>query len=375
MKEVLPVNNFDHVADRNEYIFQMPPTLLAWTRQYLSDQRDAVMLHFMWNVMLTTVPGALLLFFGPPIFNSWVFGLIYLVANYVLFLGRYLLTLHYSQHRRLFSQAKAGQFWGTLGNLILPVFYAPLFGVPSGMYFIHHVVMHHVENNVFPWDVSSTMPYQRDYFPHFLQYWSRYVFAIWFQLPYYAYKRGRYELVARSMFNMVTFMTLITVSYRYNPTAATWVFIVPFLVSSFAMMFGNWSQHIFVDPAEPNNSYRLAYITMNHPSNQMSYNDGYHILHHLNSHQHWSEFPSHFWKTYDRFPSNKALVFENTDVFYIGFSCFTGRLERLVPYVHQFPGHEQTPEQIVALFRERLKPIDCNNLDAKQLRAHKDQRD
>lgn len=45
---------------------------------------------------------------------------------------------------------------------------APLFGLPSGLYNLHHVVMHHVEGNASAHDLSSTEPYQRDNFLHFL---------------------------------------------------------------------------------------------------------------------------------------------------------------------------------------------------------------
>ncbi len=51
--------------------------------------------------------------------------------------------------------------------------------------------MHHVENNLDKWDLSSTEPYQRDNLLHFFYYYLRFLFAIWFELPYYALKRNR----------------------------------------------------------------------------------------------------------------------------------------------------------------------------------------
>ena len=65
--------------------------------------------------------------------------------------------------------------------------------------------------------------------------------------------------------------------------ATTWVFVLPFWVSSLALMFGNWSQHIFIDPGAPRSSYRLTYNCINCPDNRRTYNDGFHIVHHLNS--------------------------------------------------------------------------------------------
>jgi len=47
-------------------------------------------------------------------------------------------------------------------NTVAPYLLSPLFGVPSGAYRLHHVVMHHVEDNAAGWDLSSTEAFQRD---------------------------------------------------------------------------------------------------------------------------------------------------------------------------------------------------------------------
>lgn len=47
-------------------------------------------------------------------------------------------------------------------NAFLPWVVCVPFGVPFGLYRPHHVVMHHVEDNTSPWDLSSTETYQRD---------------------------------------------------------------------------------------------------------------------------------------------------------------------------------------------------------------------
>jgi hypothetical protein len=43
------------------------------------------------------------------------------------------------------------------------------------------------------------------------------------------------------------------------------------------------SQHVFVDPSRPRSDYSLAYNCVACPDNQRTLNDGYHIVHHLNS--------------------------------------------------------------------------------------------
>lgn len=49
-----------------------------------------------------------------------------------------------------------------------------------------------------------------------------------------------------------------------------------------------------MDPAAPDDDYKLTYNCLACPDNSRTYNDGYHILHHANSRLHWSELPSAF---------------------------------------------------------------------------------
>lgn len=53
-------------------------------------------------------------------------------------------------------------------NNVAPYALAPLFGVPSGAYRLHHVVMHHTEDNAAGWDLSATEGFQRDNPAHFV---------------------------------------------------------------------------------------------------------------------------------------------------------------------------------------------------------------
>jgi hypothetical protein len=54
-------------------------------------------------------------------------------------------------------------------------FVCPFFGHTPETYFVHHVGMHHEENNMDD-DTSSTLPYQRDSVRDFFKYYLNFIF-------------------------------------------------------------------------------------------------------------------------------------------------------------------------------------------------------
>lgn len=88
-------------SNRNEYVFALPGTLSHAAVLLLNDKRDEPALHLLCNIVCTTVPAAVLLHSAG--IQSHLLGLAYFVINYVLYLQRFLLTLHYTEHRKLFK--------------------------------------------------------------------------------------------------------------------------------------------------------------------------------------------------------------------------------------------------------------------------------
>lgn len=358
MKQGSPINYKDLTEERREYLFKLPKPLENYFLEILNEKADIVMIHLIYNIILTVFGGAFLLFsMKNP--SNWL-GFAYIAMTYGLYLQRFVLTLHFASHRYLFSGAQKPVF-----NFFLQYILCPFFGIPSGQYYLHHVVMHHIENNVMPYDVSSTMTYQRNNFFHFLCYWFRFVFAIWIQLPYYAFSRKRYSLLTQNVFTSTLFFIGLYFLYQWKPVATTWVFIVPFFLSSFALMFGNWCQHILIDPKRHNDSYALTYNLINTPMNKLTYNDGYHVVHHLYSQLHWSKMPEYFLKNQEKFHSNNSLTFEGLDYVEVGLYLFTGRYEGLAKHYVNLgkPEDAKTVPQLVELFKEWLKPIPAPTTD------------
>jgi fatty acid desaturase len=345
------INDQDLTEERREYLFPLPSFLEKPLYDLLQDKRDLVMVRLMGNIALSTVPAALFLFYMRS-FNPWL-GLLYVVATYVLYLQRFMLTLHFASHRKLFPK-------GNVLNGFSQYVLAPFFGLPSGTYYFHHVVMHHIENNIFPYDVSATMTYQRDNIFHFLQYWVRYVFAIWVQLPYYLFRRARYSLLVTCVAGQAIYLGGTYLLYtRVSAQATFWTIIVPYLVSSLLLMFGNFSQHIFVNPKNHEDSFNLTYNLINSDMNKLTYNDGYHIGHHVHSTLHWAELPNWFNRNIDKLAERGAFTFHTLDYAAVGFFVMTGQLEKLATYyVNIGPKNtHRTPEQVVATMKEWLKPI------------------
>ena len=324
-----------------EWLLTPPRSVQRAIARLLCDERDLPIALLFVNVLCLTVPAVAAVFLA----RSHALGLAYLVANTALLQERFTLALHYSTHRpltrwRLLNAAPA--------NLL-----APLFGIPPGMYYVHHVIMHHGEHNVFPWDVSSTEPYQRDSAAHFLCYWLRFLLAVWVELPAYAFMRARYRLAARCVASTAVTALAYSALAAWNPVGTLWVLVLPLLLGSLLLMFGNWSQHIFVDASAPLSAYRYTYNCINTPHNQTGFNDGYHIEHHLNSRRHWSELPTAFLDKRGVYVQERALVFDGLGFMQVGVLTLRGEYATLAKHVVSLCPLDQTE----AVLRARVAPL------------------
>ena len=67
----------------------------------------------------------------------------------------------------------------------------------------------------------------------------------------------------------------------------------------------------------------------------MSYNDGYHIVHHVNGRMHWSELPGRFAATLEQHAERGALCFVGISFFEasvrVGLCLVGGRILGMVP--------------------------------------------
>jgi hypothetical protein len=120
--------NTDISASRHEFLFRPPGFIDAWFTRAVKDERDLPLVYLLFNITVLTIPGALLVFY---LKSNWV-GFAFWLTNFVLFQERFSLGLHISAHRGIFKNS--------IFNPYASVVIAPFFGVPSGIYHLHHVV-------------------------------------------------------------------------------------------------------------------------------------------------------------------------------------------------------------------------------------------
>lgn len=315
--------------------------------RFIHDRRDVPFLRLMAVTTLTVVPTGLVLFV-PGQFHWWLAALHLVLVVY--FVGPFVLMLHNTSHRRLFKRP-----WTWMNNYI-PWVLGPFFGESPETYFAHHVGMHHPENNLED-DISSTMRYQRDSVFGFLRYFLRFFFFVLLELTHYLAQRKRRSLMLRCIAGEVLYYAAMIGLCFVDWRATLCVFILPFVITRFAMMAGNWAQHAFIDAASPENCYRNSITCINSTYNRRCFNDGYHIGHHIKQTRHWTEMPEDFRANVRKYDEEKALVFEGVDFFVVWLWLMLGRYDWLARrYVHL--GEVRPSEaEIIGLLRQRTARI------------------
>lgn len=319
--------------------------------RFIRDERD---LPFVWLSLQMTVvllPLAALLFW-PGVFRWWMAPL-YWAVLFGFFFDRYILMLHNTSHRPLFKREHGWM------KFYIPWVLGPFCGETPETYFIHHITMHHAEGNL-PRDLSSTMKYRRDSFLHWLLYWADFFFLSMYRLGRYQLSKKRARLFVWMMVGEWSFYALCAVGLWLAPGPTVTVFVVPFVVCRILMMCGNWGQHAFVDENDPGSSYKSSITCINTRYNRRCFNDGYHISHHLVANRHWTEHPAELLANLDKYRDNDAIIFEGIDFFQVWFYLMTKNWDALERHFVDLRATPRTKEEIIALLKSRVRPIDCS---------------
>ena len=324
------------------------PGYARWAAPLLNDPRDVTFVALMMQCGLLAVSGVGLYFAGAAF---WWLVPVYGVALFAGLVDRFTLMLHCTSHRQLFKPRYA------LGNQIIPWVLSPFLGQTPETYFAHHMGMHHVEENL-PDDLSSTMRFRRDRLGDWLQYWGRFMTVGVIDLSRYLSRHGKRRLLRRVLVGEGVYWTSMVVLLFVNPAATFVVFLLPLLVMRTMMMAGNWAQHAFLDPGQPENPLRASITCVGTRYNRRCFNDGYHAVHHVVPRCHWTEHPAEFERHLQEYGRNDAVVLEGVDFFQVWFLLMTRNWARLARAFVRLPGApERTDAEVATFLRSRVLPF------------------
>lgn len=336
-----------HVSTENLNAFDC--AMLKW----INDPRDLPFIRLTMSASLIVIPFAALLFI-PGVFSWWL-AAIYFAVNFFGFLDRYILMLHNTSHRVLFKREYRRL------NVYIPWILGPFFGETPNTYYAHHMGMHHPENNL-PNDLSSTMAYRRDSFFGFMHYFLRFFLLIVPELSRYMWRRRRFRLIRQMLIGEFSFYALAIMLLFVNWRATVVVFLVPFVMTRFLMMAGNWGQHAFIDQEQPGNSYRNSITCINARYNRRCFNDGYHIGHHVKANRHWTELPGDLLASRERYIQEGAIVFRHIDFFIVWLFLMLKRYDWLARFYVNLKGEPMSEAEIVELLKSRTQPFTVEKL-------------
>ncbi|CAK7217791.1 hypothetical protein SBRCBS47491_003290 [Sporothrix bragantina] len=301
-------------------------------------ETDVVFFTHLLLYFSTVVPSAASLLFWH---FSWIHGIVHVLWVLLGCIGSYTIMMH--QHIHQGGVLRRDHWWTAVLDRLFPYMMDPLIGHTWNSYYYHHVKHHHVEGNG-PDDLSSTMWYQRDSLIDFGKYLGRFLVLAWFDLPLYFVSTRRFSQGLRAGFWELSSYGLLVGSYLAgkhrvlvtDSRAAVFVFILPFVILRIGLMLGNWGQHAFVDPDEPDSDFRSSITVIDIASNRVCFNDGYHTSHHLNPRRHWREHPRAFVAQKRAYAAEQGLVFFGIDYLEISlrlilFQDYAYLAKRLVP--------------------------------------------
>lgn len=317
----------------------------------IRDERDLPFVQLTATILITLIPLGIFLYVpGIPAPLWWLSAAIYFFLNNFYFKAPFGLMLHCTCHNKLYKYKYEKL------NLILPWFVGLFFGQTPETYFTHHIGMHHIENNMEE-DESSTMPYQRDSFRNFLHYFGSFMYRGLLDLSMYFNRKKRVKLMVKTIRGEVLYLLMCVGLCMINWQATLVVFILPLLISRFIMMLGNWTQHSFIDAADPDNHFKNSITCINTKYNKKCWNDGYHISHHLKPTMHWTEHPKHFKENIQKYAANKAIVFEGIGFLEIFIFLMFKRYDKLEQHFVNIENTYTSGDEVISLMKYRTQKI------------------
>lgn len=248
-KDPVVINSRDYsdLSAINGTLGQLISWYTVWASEIVRNPVDVVFVTHLILYLGTSVPSAIFLYYR----YTHVHGVLHWLLQ-LSYCGSFTLLLHNHIHNNgLFRKDYA------LIDHAWPWILQPLMGHTWHSYYYHHVKHHHIEGNG-PEDLSSTIRYQRDELSHFLAYLLRFMFLIWYDLPRYFVRKGKYVYAFKSgSLELLSYASIVALArWQFAPTL--WVFIIPLVQMRIGLMIGNFGQHALVDNVDPGSDFRSS---------------------------------------------------------------------------------------------------------------------
>lgn len=335
--EMVLEENLDKTAERNEFFFDVPFC-------FNTDKVDKVLFNLFVNLSCYLCVAIPCIVFT----NSHIVGVLHYICLYVFLFERFALGLHFATHRKVANHVLINS---------LPHLVTPFFGIPCGLYRMHHILIHHKNGNEDPADISSTEMYQRDNWFHLFLYCFRFLFWSLLEIPWtMLQQQGLYEAFKASLLIFVQ-VFLLYYCAMVNFVFFLWIFFLPAVTSPVLLAWGNWCQHIFIDQTQPSSPYSITYNVISSKMNQRTFNDGYHICHHLSPACHWYDLPLLFESKLQEHIDNRSLIFINSSFLHVGYCVMTQNYDELDNHFIFLADTNLTKKEREELLRERLRPV------------------
>lgn len=333
----------------NDPVYAEPKEFSSYEKfwlKYINDKRDLPFIHLLTAIHILVIPTAVILY--TPLLQGWYWWLLYVPYFYVsqlYFKGRFGLMLHCIVHRRLFKKAYSWMYQWVIWAV------CPFFGHTPETYFVHHMGMHHVANNMLD-DASSTLPYQRDSFKGFLSYVGRFLILGVRDTFMYFFKNKRKKFYMRLLAGEFSFYIFCVGMCFVNFHATLFIFIIPFVFARIVMMLGNWTQHAFVNPADlEDNSINC----INTKYNKICWNDGYHAVHHIRPAAHYTDLPAEFLKNKEYYAQQKTPIFDGVHYLHLFIWLMTKRYDKMAKNLVNLNGIYSNEEEAINSLKQRTK--------------------
>lgn len=211
----------------------------------------------------------------------------YLVLPIIMLLREVSLVLHNHAHLTIFSVRSANALLGWLCHLSI--------GAPLETYKIHHVMSHHRYNNRFNSsgrDWSSLFGFQGTRLPdrpvNKAYYVASFPFIAHGESLLWFLRAPTARLSRRFVTSMMIVGSISIFLVWLNPTGFLTFFLIPWAVVVFGMGYNNYDHHVrcrMTSEHDSSNNFLNFYYTT------LSFNEGYHVAHHLYPRVHWSLLP------------------------------------------------------------------------------------